>query len=300
MRTRSNAAWAAVVALLVMSLDLTSLVARTQHAGAQAARPKPLTVSDAWDTFVAEIRIRRSRVDAEGKVQGMEAPPIEYRWERSATANGWKTIVTVLSRPPVVQSLTGTRAYIDPFAVARIEDDEGEEWPRFYNARGERLRLPLTEGAEFPLQAPAADDSATREAPAQPKEPAKRPQARGTGRAWVDSFITTSSGRAARRAAIERQHGTAVGRVGGLDRFLSARGADTEETLVDPVSAVPVEVNVVRGDRLLSHTVFSYAPGPSGSVVRRAIHTERLVSEDTGDRAVLDIEFANVRVERRR
>jgi hypothetical protein len=69
--------------------------------------------------------------------------------------------------------------------------------------------------------------------------------------------------------------------------------------LVNPKVALPLEVNVLENGALIGHTTFTYAPGPANRLVRQTIHTEHLVPTGGGGHALADIEFANVRLERR-
>ena len=86
----------------------------------------------------------------------------------------------------------------------------------------------------------------------------------------------------------------------GLDRYVTTTGDRTDETLVDRQLQLPVEANVVRGGRLVSHRTISYEDAAGDLVVRRRVRTERLVSPTTGERAIVELEFTNVRLEQRR
>jgi hypothetical protein len=93
---------------------------------------------------------------------------------------------------------------------------------------------------------------------------------------------------------------TRDGLVRGLDRFVKTDGGQIHEILADPESAVPVEVNLLQDGALLSHTTFGYAAAADGSLVRQSLHIERALPTPTGERAMIDTSYANVRVERRR
>lgn len=84
----------------------------------------------------------------------------------------------------------------------------------------------------------------------------------------------------------------------GLERFLQDRDGSTTEVLSDPVWSVPVEVNVVRGGALVSHTVLSYEEDPGVGLVRRRMRSEQLVSPESGNRALVDYELSNIRLGR--
>jgi len=62
---------------------------------------------------------------------------------------------------------------------------------------------------------------------------------------------------------------------------------------------VPLEVNTLRDGKLLSHSTIAYQPAADGSLVRRAVHAEQILSDVTGERSIIDTEYTSVRVERR-
>jgi hypothetical protein len=88
--------------------------------------------------------------------------------------------------------------------------------------------------------------------------------------------------------------GAVQGGVRGLERFLQNSDGTTTEVLSDPAWAVPVEINVVRGTTLVSHSVLSYDEDPGVGLVRRRIRSEQLLSPESGDRAVVDFELSNI------
>lgn len=117
-------------------------------------------------------------------------------------------------------------------------------------------------------------------------------------RDWVDHLLPTAAGRASRRAAFTRDMGSPQGAVRGLERFLQNRDGITTEVLSDPTWSVPVEINVLRDGALVSHSVLSYDEDPGAGLVRRRIRSEQLLSPESGDRAVVDFELANIRLDR--
>jgi hypothetical protein len=88
--------------------------------------------------------------------------------------------------------------------------------------------------------------------------------------------------------------------VKGHDRYLKHTDDGTIEMLVDPEWGVPVEVNVVRGQTLVSHTTCSYETGPEGSLLSRSVRGEQRLSKGPFVRIINEVEFTNVRLERRR
>ena len=53
---------------------------------------------------------------------GVPSAPMQYRWERSQSGAGWKTVMTITERSVTVGSRESRQTMSDPFAVARIEE----------------------------------------------------------------------------------------------------------------------------------------------------------------------------------
>jgi hypothetical protein len=87
--------------------------------------------------------------------------------------------------------------------------------------------------------------------------------------------------------------------VGRLARYLRTEGEVTEEVLADPGWGVPVEVSVLRRDAMQGHVTIEYETAPGGRLQRRRLSSEQVIDERTGRRAVLSVEFANIRVQGR-
>ena len=289
----------APAALAILCVCAGASPAYAQPAQAAASKAASLAPTDAWDTFSADITLRRSRVDAAGQPAGDGVSAQQYHWERSSATGHWKTTMTLAPASPVwLRTLRGSAALDDRLLVARIEDDEDGSGPRIYNKRGDRLRAPGALDQLLPA-APDSDPGRFPHPPAAKAAAGQRPRATQSAQ-WIDNHFIKRKGQDARRMALQRRHGSPAGQVRGLDRYVTTHGDRTEETLVDRQLQVPVETNVVRQWRLVSHRTMSYAPAGGDLVVRRSIRTERLVSPKTGERAIVDIEFTNVRLEQRR
>ena len=113
---------------------------------------------------------------------------------------------------------------------------------------------------------------------------------------WLDGLVLTAAGAAARRRDLERAYGRAVGSAGRLTRHVRNREGATEDVLLDPVWGVPVEATLTRQGAREGRVSFEYGPTPSGNLVRRAIHSERVIDAD-GRRSVVTMKFSNVQVE---
>jgi hypothetical protein len=263
--------------------------------------------SNEWNTFVADVTVTATRVKADGTPAGIATAPLRYRWERSQSGAGWKTVMTIAPRSVSVGAVESRRSVENPFAVVRIEDDEDGSPLRMYARNGKQLEaaslqtLQQWTGAR-PGRTPAPGAPLFQEALLRIEREsslAPRPFTGSAERDWIGAFVATPQQTTARRARLTQQFMRA-GQIRGLDRFTRIEGIKTHEILADPQSSVPVEVNVLHDGQLMSHTRIGYQPGADGSLVRQAVHVEQVLSSTTGERAVTNTEYANVRVERRR
>jgi len=287
----------AAAALLALAIAVTSFPAFAQTTTPRPpARPTVSRTSD-WDRFRADITLKRTHVDAAGQKKGDFSPDITYRWERTKNGGGWKTRITLVGRSqPLVHSQNGTRPLPVPVAVSRIEDDEDGMPMRFYGSDGKELRVPSIEELQrlvpdvVPRRLPAHSPAAL--------QPAPTPRPGVTGRDWADAILAPAAKRDVRRQALQQEFGASVDQVRKLDRYVGVAGQARRELLVDPKSAVPVEVNVAVDGVLVSHTTFEYEPQADGSLLRRRTRIEQRLSSESEDRLLSEIELTNVRFER--
>ena len=267
----------------------------------------------AWDTFSADVTIRRRLVRRDGS-PGPEGPEMRYRWVRTLDEAGWKTTMTVLSvSSDTIQTSKGPQAVSRKVPVARIEIGDSHSPARIFDAEGRMLFMlpsaPATDAASAIAGTPLpAHLEAVRGAAASFKAglatavaagaAASDPPAALRSREWVDHLLPNAAERGARRAAFTRDMGSPQGLVRGLERFVQERDGTTTEVLSDPAWSVPVEINVARDGALVSHSVLSYDEDPGVGLVRRRIRSEQLLSAESGDRAVVDFELANIRLTR--
>ncbi len=298
-------------AALVVAIVGTSSASLAQTGGSPRATTqngaKVSLSSNQWNTFVADVTVRATHVTSDGTPLGTPAAPMQYQWERSQSGAGWKTVMTIAERTITLGSGKSQQTVTNPFAVARIEDDEDGSPLRMYGRNGRRLQPPsidqLQQWTEAGLRQLSPDKAAVvRSLEPRSDRPAlptvSRPFVGGAERGWIGGFVATQEQRAARRTRLAQQF-VRTGQIRGLDRFTKTDGDRTHEVLADPQSAVALEVNTLQGGQLLSHSTISYQPDADGVLVRRAVHVEQLLSP-AGERAVTDTEYANVRVERRR
>jgi hypothetical protein len=261
----------------------------------------------AWDTFSADLTIRRRLLRRDGTV-GLEGPEVRYRWARTLTERGWKTAMTLVSASPdTVQTDKGPKSVSRKIPVSRIEIGDPRTPTRVFDAEGRMVFL-------LPSQAPRSDAVAeSRVSPggtsiaeglaaalAMPASTAAVdvPADAMQGREWIEQLMPTRTAGAARRAALVRALGNPHGVERGLDRFIGHANGETTEVLSDPAWGVPVEINVVRDGALTSHTTFGYVEDPGAGLVRRRLRSEHLLSPESGDRSVVDVELTNIRLDR--
>jgi hypothetical protein len=285
----------AVTALFAaLALSATTIVPLT--AQARVDRTTDLSPADAWDTFTADVTMRRHLLSSSG-VTSAEAPAVRYRWTRSQRRGGWTSTVEIADlSAPLIRSAQGRLALAESTSVLRVEDDEDGTMPRVYNRRGEAIRLPSIEDRRV-LGEPVAGSLDVPPVPQLAYPDARRGSS--AGREWVDAFIAAPAQKQARRAALRHRFGRSPGRVRNLDRFIAVDDGQTLELLADEQTGVPVEINVVRDGALAARSAITYATRTDGTLVRRTVRTEQRVSQRSSDRAVSTIDLANVRLERR-
>lgn len=294
--TRSTVRWLPAWAALVVFVVLTSPWIAAVAAQAAADRAASLSPTDSWDTFSADVTIRRHLKSAAGDASA-EAPLVRYRWTRSQRAGGWKSTIEIARlAAPMIRSTRGQALLAEPTTIVRIEDDEDGTAPRVYNRRGLLVRLPSVEDRRV-LGEPVPGSLDVPKLPDLAYPDAKRSST--PGRDWVDAFVAAPSRKEARRAALQRRFGRTSGRVRHLDRFITTSADGTMEVLADPASALPIEVNVVRDGALVAQSTLGYSAGANGALIRRSVRSEHVVAADSGARAVAQIELSNVRLDRR-
>jgi hypothetical protein len=254
-----------------------------------------LKPSDPWNTFSADITIRRKRLAADGSSLGA-APAVTYRWEQRLPASGsWKSTMTLTQqdRPNVQSLLVTTQAVQDALAVARVEDDGNGSPLRLFDRSGQPIQALTPETTDRLTQLVTTPETHAID----PRASSARPSWRG--KEWVHAIVAEPSRAASRRATLDRRYGKVIGSVNGLDRRLLRTTEGAIEVLADRTAAVTREINTSKSSQLASHVSIAYQPGVANALVRRLTHRERLVPSGSGIRAVTDVELANVRLENR-
>ena len=240
---------------------------------------------------------------------------MRYRWVRPRRERGWKTTMTVLSvSPDTVQTGKGPAGGLaqgagladrdrrPAHADARLRRRGPDAVHAAHHAGGGRGRAPVLGGG--PASAARSRSRRRRVVQGEPghgdgvRDRRSTAPAEARSREWVDQLLPSVAGRGARRAVFARDMGSAAGPRARPRALRPDHAGGTTEVLTDPAWAVPVEINVVRDGALVSHSVLSYerirAPVSSAG----ACAASSCMSPESGDRAVVDFELANIRLDR--
>jgi hypothetical protein len=211
-----------------------------------------------------QVSITSDVVDTDGN-QILPAPvPTVFRLTRMRGSAGWQTVVTY-------GKYTGipTRASSHPLDGARVEFDDATGATRVYNSAGVLNPLLSTDSAGGVRGA------------------------LGPGQ-WLDGLVARDNEQPTRLRDLLEKYGKPVGRVRGLDRFLTQLEETVEEVLADSHSALLREINTVRDGSLESHIVFDYERRADGAWVRKSMRAEHVVPGDATRRTRTTVQFTEL------
>lgn len=100
--------------------------------------------------------------------------------------------------------------------------------------------------------------------------------------------------RRTREARLRTRLGRPAGRQGTRDRYVAGDGDLVTETLVEPSSMLPVEINVVRGGTLEHRTWHAYGRMPGGRWYLATTRSESALADGSGRRLVSTRTHTNV------
>ncbi len=211
--------------------------------------------------FSAEVTVERAVVNDRGAVI-RDLPRSRYRIEQFAGGR---------NRMAMLPSTAGPRIgpLADPYAGMVVEFDPAGSGLRLLGADGRPL--------------PGAPELPTSLAP---------PELGQGGEGFVAPVRDTPK----RRDSLSRHFGRRAGSVRRLERYLDTRGARWQEVLVEPASALPVEVNVMQDGQLEEHHEFTYVESAPGQLVRTRTRSETRVPGTKGQRLVATTTLVSVRV----
>lgn len=285
---------AAIAAATAIGLAMPSTEAHLA-AAAGALRPR-------WNSFSADVIIRRGVHGPAHQPEGSEATAVAYRWERTREGGRWKSTMRVVTSGRVgVAAPTGKTLVIPPL-ISRIEDDEDGTGPRFYTSEGTLVSPPAIGDRRKMGVAERvfAKSDALERPPVLFGSPHRALHHRTADPDWLDAILAAPGLKDARRESLQRRYGRPVSTVAGRHRYVQAAGDETTEVLADVEWAVPIEVHVLRRGTLTTRATFAFEAGPEGSLVRRRSRSEHLIPEGKGARMVLDVELTNVKLEDRK
>lgn len=274
---------------------LTGQASSAQAVGGQAARARVSAQTGSPGAIRARVAIRHKRMSADGRESRVAVPPVHLRVESRRELGRWRTRMDFEAAAPVTVKIAGDLVPLqNPFLVSRMEfDDELGGEPRMYDRLGRQVRLPTEEDRKRFGITPAQRRASERLQIPEAGPAGIRGLLRAAGAAGL---VADSRQRENRRTELTRRLGRPLGRVRGLDRFVSVDGQDTQEVLVDAAAALPVEINTVRNARLVGRAELHYDALPAVGHLRQFMRTEHAVEGGNGDRTVTEVELSDVTV----
>ena len=122
-----------VIALVMAAAGVGGLRATAQTGASMALS------STQWNAFIADVTVRAGRLAADGTPVAVPTAPLQYRWERSQSGAGWKTVMAFADRKLTVGPASARQTIDNPYAITRIEDDEDGSPLRMYGRDGRRV-----------------------------------------------------------------------------------------------------------------------------------------------------------------
>ena len=211
-----------------------------------------------------QVSVTNEVLDKDGNQVLPVSVPTVFRVARTRHSAGWQTVVTYRKHAGAP-----TRASAHPLDGARVEFDEASGTTRVFNSAGELNPL-LSTDSTGGLQG-----------------------ALGPGQ-WLDGLIARDNEQPKRTIELLEKYGKPVGRVRGLERFLTHREEILEEVLADSHSALLREINTVRDGILESHIVFDYERRADGAWIRKSMRAEHVMPGDATRRTRTTVQFTEL------
>lgn len=284
LRRKSRAAIPLSLAVLTALLGIQMIAAPRSHN----------TVGTQQGLRSATFTVKSLRLYEDGRPPTKGGPDSAFRIEQSLVDGKWKTVFTVITREPLPGAIPGSEiGAIVPQVGLRIEDGGDGSPIKAYNAAGKQIRLPSS-AAGRPLSRgpssllPKALFAADLPDGASPERVAG---------AWLDNLLVRSDAVQSRALAIRDRYGDALSRVRTLDRYMSVNGDKAVELLVDPGTALPVEMNITVQGRRDLHVLNLYSAFDSQTLFRSATTVERALVEP-GERLQIATTVSDVNIPR--
>ncbi len=225
--------------------------------------------------FAADVEVERMVVDSTGTVLE-RMPKLRYRLsqrERSGdvlTEIQFQATTPFPGRGPLQDPASGYRVVMSERHGMQVLDPQGRPvpGPAALAQTGPAQTAPPSTGPGRSVPAGPGATGATRSAP----ENTSGTTARGSGQPAPELTLPRSA--TERRRALQAQYGSPAGRQQDRERFVRAEGEVTEELLVDPSTALPLEVNTRHRGRLVYRSSLSYGVLADGRYYRRVQRDE--------------------------
>jgi len=238
-------------AATLVSVCVLGAMPHTRAAQHAATSPDPIG-------FSADVVVERTTVDRDGVVVG-RMPKVRYRVTERPGPRGATTEISFQNTPP----FPGRGPLQDPSAGFKVLMNERDG-----------ISVVDPSGRVLPANASIPGDAGAAPLAVPPASPHSGPRPQG-----ASSLGLERSG-AARHQALVARFGPSVGRHGDRERFIRSESDTFEEVLVDPDSALPVEINTLRAGRLVHRSSLSYATLPDGRFYCSSQRDESLADPD--------------------
>lgn len=224
--------------------------------GTDATRPlvqRNMTASFAASPSALHVSTLSFDLDVESTRQGGASRSMRAHVDRSASANGWRTTITLIDDPRAAKLPAA------PWRPKQLVLDESNRLT-VYRADGRVARrpdlstLPQPSGATSPVNTTAAADVVM-------------------GTRWIDDLLLGSDARAREGAAAINGASPSGRDAQGMDHYAKASGDHSADYAVDPATGVVKSVALTDGRRTL-RAVFEYVNTASGLSVRTRSHFE--------------------------
>ena len=210
--------------------------------------------------FAADVVVERTTVGRDGAVIE-RMPRVRYRVTERRGPRGATTEIAFQNTPP----FPGRGPLQDPSAGFKVRINQRDG-----------ITVVDPAGNVVPANSGRATDAGAAAAVSAQAAAISRGAPRSGG---TQSLGLERSG-AARRQALVARFGSPVGRHGDRERFIRNEADAFEEVLVDPDTALPVEINTTRAGRLVHRSVLSYASLPDGRLYCTSQRDEALAHPD--------------------
>jgi len=276
-----------------MAVGLTCAVASAASGGP----PLQARVGGPVDPAVvlsADVTVATRRIRADGSPVGVIPPRQALRFERRLVQGRWRSLVVFRDVDRPTATFGGAdRELPNPFRISRVEIDEETGEATAFDLRGRRVVPPGETDVQRLGVGRAAAASIRSYGLSALTLPTSAPGTHPVPGPIAGDIVSHLGDVGTRRQSLVSRFGASTGRIRGLDRYATDAGGETTEWLVQPETALAVEINVARAGVLERRTEIQYVPYRDGHV-RAVVRHERVVGGGSTDRIVTEVQFSNV------